>query len=164
MYCWIEAVCQIANNGIPHNCANLDPVTVTQRAQGPDQGYILSYTGGDENRKSQIEFICDRNATDLGTFSFVKENPIHFYQFSWYKDPRPPLCSFERESLHPPPSTKSNAENGAVYNIKAMKEIQSTHTDRQIYTTGRPSWHVLPMVAMEMVNVIAANVNSCVEE
>ncbi len=79
-----SAICQLDNNGNPHNCGNLVTVSVTQRAQGPGQGYILSYTGGESNRKSQIEFICDRNSTELGTFTFVTEVPGQlFYQFSW---------------------------------------------------------------------------------
>ncbi len=101
-----SAVCQIDNNGNPHNCGNLATITITQRAQGADQGYILGYTGGEDNRKSQIEFICDKTATEVGTFSFVTEVPNQlFYQLSWYKDPRPPLLlRFERVVAHPPPN------------------------------------------------------------
>ncbi len=36
-----SAICQLDNNGNPHNCGNLDRVTVTQRgSKGPGQGYI----------------------------------------------------------------------------------------------------------------------------
>lgn len=45
-------------------------------------GVNLLYTGGKENRQTEIDFICNPKA-GVGQPTFINENPTHHYIFQW---------------------------------------------------------------------------------
>jgi hypothetical protein len=54
------------------------------RSEGENTGFFMKFAGGEEDRRGDIEFICDPNG-GTGTFATGNpvENPIHDYHLKW---------------------------------------------------------------------------------
>jgi len=80
------AVCLKDTRKIPqyHDAGSTTQVSWSPRVEGFNTGFFMSFRGGEEDRQSTIEFICDPSA---GTGTFVAaqptENPTHFYHLKW---------------------------------------------------------------------------------
>jgi len=76
------AVCQKDTRKIPqfHDCGSMNQVSWSARSQGENTGFKIQFKGGEEDRMSDVEFVCDHNANP-GTFVTASpaENPTHFY-------------------------------------------------------------------------------------
>jgi len=67
-----------------HDIGSITTVTWRSRSNGPQTGFILSFSGGEEDRKGDIEFICDESG-GIGSFQTKSptESPTHVYHFVW---------------------------------------------------------------------------------
>jgi len=68
-----------ANNPLGH--ASMGEAS-SQQFESSENGVILQYIAGSDERETEIDFTCDSN-TGIGYPKFVKENPQHHYIFSW---------------------------------------------------------------------------------
>jgi len=67
-----------------HDCGSQSQVTWKARGAGANQGFILLFSGGSEDRTADVEFICNQNA-GVGTFAVAQpaEQPQHQYHMKW---------------------------------------------------------------------------------
>jgi len=68
-----------------HDLGSINTAVFAQReGQGEDKGFLLTYTGGEDDRQVDIEFICD---TSAGNGQLVcgnpAENPGKHYHLKW---------------------------------------------------------------------------------
>merc|ERR1712093_868519 len=79
------AVCQ-KDSRIPaefHDCGNQKTATFSSLPNRPDNdGFALSYTGGQDGRAARFYFVCDPSK-DPGVLSFYNENPIKTYNLQY---------------------------------------------------------------------------------
>jgi hypothetical protein len=69
-----------------HDLGSVYTATFSQRPNaGPDQGFLLSYTGGEEGRRVDIEFICNTSVPGYGNLQCGNpvEQPARHYHLSW---------------------------------------------------------------------------------
>jgi len=79
------AVCQKDTRKVAqyHDCGSTTQVSWAPRTTGTEKdGFVMSFNGGEEDRHSDIEFICDRNA-GTGSMVALPEKPTHFYHLQW---------------------------------------------------------------------------------
>jgi len=80
-----SAICQKDTRTTPqyHDCGSAQQATWKKRPSG-GPGAVLEFDGGEEDRKSDIEFICQENG---GTGNLQAQNPAetptHFYHLEW---------------------------------------------------------------------------------
>jgi len=81
------AVCQKDTRKIPqyHDCGSFNQVSWAPRSGGDNSGFFMDFKGGEEDRHSDIEFICDGSAAGVGVFSTATptEFPTHFYHLQY---------------------------------------------------------------------------------
>jgi len=81
------AICQGDTRRPPrfHDLGSTNSVQWSARTAGPDQGFILSFSSGEDQRMSDIEFICDKTQGGKGTFEADSptESPIHDYHLTY---------------------------------------------------------------------------------
>jgi hypothetical protein len=82
-----SAVCQkdTRNPARFHDCGTTNSVKWKARNAGEDQGFILDFSGGEDQRMSDIEFICDKSQGGKGTFEAASppESPTHDYHLTY---------------------------------------------------------------------------------
>jgi len=80
------AACQKDTRKVPlyHDCGSVNQVGWSPRSAGQDKGFFMQFNGGEEDRRLNVEFICDKNA-GVGTLETANptESPTHFYHLSW---------------------------------------------------------------------------------
>jgi len=81
------ATCQKDNRLVPkyHNCGITTSAQWKERASGgAASGFILHFSAGEDQRQTDIEFICDAVA-GTGTLTALTptENPTHYYHLQW---------------------------------------------------------------------------------
>lgn len=54
-----------------HDCGSTSQVEWSPRPAGADTGFFIQFNGGDEDRRSDIEFICDMSAGNIFSFGLV---------------------------------------------------------------------------------------------
>jgi len=74
------AMCQKDTNNNQHDCGSQKKAYWAALADG-SEGFILTFEGGEDNRKAVINFKCDKNAK-TGLLQFNQENPQHTYIFT----------------------------------------------------------------------------------
>jgi len=89
------AVCQRDTRRVPqyHSCGSLDRMTVHERKEGPGTGFVILFKGGETNRQTTLEFVCDNEKKgpdgggggNVGTFEAPAptERPTHHYHLRW---------------------------------------------------------------------------------
>jgi len=81
------ATCQKDTRIVPkfHSCGSTGSVTWKPRTTGGDAGgFILHFINGEEDRQSDVEFICDpQGGTGTLTAATPTEQPTHFYHLQW---------------------------------------------------------------------------------
>jgi len=80
------AACQKDTRKIPqyHDCGSTSQVQWSQRSAGADQGFKIQFSGGQDGRMLDVEFICDKNGgTGQLQAATPTEQPEHFYHLSW---------------------------------------------------------------------------------
>jgi len=79
------AVCQKDIRNQFHDCGSQSHVTWKQRPNATaESGFVLLFTGGEEDRQADIEFICDPRA-GIGRLlvKIPAEQPAHHYHLKW---------------------------------------------------------------------------------
>jgi len=80
------ATCQKDSRMVPrfHSCGSTSTASWKARTSGDATGFILHFTNGEEDRQSDVEFICDPQG-GTGTLLAVTptELPTHFYHLQW---------------------------------------------------------------------------------
>eukprot|EP01087_Luapelamoeba_hula_P022535 TRINITY_DN80_c0_g1_i2.p1 TRINITY_DN80_c0_g1~~TRINITY_DN80_c0_g1_i2.p1 ORF type:complete len:261 (-),score=42.12 TRINITY_DN80_c0_g1_i2:90-872(-) len=82
------AICQRDTRMPPeyHDCGNANKFNWKRRTTNDGkEGFLLEFTGGSEDRKIDIDFVCDKSATGVGTFEAAdpSENPVKDYHLKW---------------------------------------------------------------------------------
>jgi len=78
--------CQKDSRMIPryHSCGSTSTATWKARSDGEATGFFLHFTSGEEDRQSDIEFVCDPAAgTGNLTAATPTEQPTHYYHLQW---------------------------------------------------------------------------------
>lgn len=82
----VPAVCQHDNRTIRqyHDCGSSDRTAWYERNEGSNTGFFIEFSGGEFNRKTMIEFICDRNI-GIGKLELASpaESPKYHYHMQW---------------------------------------------------------------------------------
>jgi len=73
--------CQEWDSSNPQGHAKMGSAS-SQLYQDATNGLTLQYVNGDDNRQTEIDFICDTGA-GLGKPEYSQENPQHHYTFAW---------------------------------------------------------------------------------
>jgi hypothetical protein len=80
------ATCMKDTRKIPqfHSCGSTQNVTWSPRNSGNETGFIIKFIGGEEDRMTNIEFICDETF-GIGSLQLKDpvEKPKFFYHFYW---------------------------------------------------------------------------------
>jgi len=80
------AVCQRDSRKIPqyYPLGVTNQVSWYQRNVRPDSGFFIEFAGGEDDRRVDIEFICDTSA-GRGRLeaAYPWEQPMHFYHLIW---------------------------------------------------------------------------------
>jgi len=94
------AACQKDTRKIPqyHDCGSTAQIQWWPRAAGDGTGFFIQFNGGQEDRRLDVEFICDRSAgTGQLEASNPTEQPTHFYHLRW-------TSKYACPTNNPPPS------------------------------------------------------------
>jgi len=80
------AMCMKDTRKIPqfHDVGSASQVVWSPRPAGPNTGFFIQFNGGEEDRRGDIEFICDMGAgTGVLAAANPTEAPVHFYHLTW---------------------------------------------------------------------------------
>lgn len=82
----VPATCMRDTRRIPqyHDCGSSQNVLWLPRNSGNETGFIIKFMGGEEDRMTDVEFICDETF-GIGSLQLKDpvEKPKYFYHFYW---------------------------------------------------------------------------------
>jgi len=82
----VPAACQKDTRITPqyHDCGSTTQYAWRARAAGDNTGFYITFNGGEEDRRLDVEFECDKTA-GVGSLkaAIPTESPTHFYHLNW---------------------------------------------------------------------------------